>query len=207
MFKLIKSRPIDFKFCTQVIFDITNLLQLSELDSDPDIKKSISGQTSQKPSKFLSLAKWLQNDPRISEFTSDRAPNSRITIRSYSQTRNPKRTSITLKCTSTQTYEISSKMLTSTIGAKTFPGLPKPDPDIRPSPKSSYEPAGTFESRFWGRLLKNPTLVNSFNLKLPKWEFSFQINSELPGIQFRPCTQVIRHEVNMFMASNYWTTC
>ena len=45
--KPIKSRPIDLKFCTQVTFDITDLLQLPESKSDPDIKKSTPGQTFQ----------------------------------------------------------------------------------------------------------------------------------------------------------------
>lgn len=132
--KPIKSYPIDLKFCTQVIFDITDLLQLLESQSDPDIKKSTLGKTSQKNLRISIFSHMTPKWPRTSEFTSDRAPNSRITIRSYSQTQNPKRTSITLKCTSIQTYEISFKILTSTIGAKTFPGLPKPNTNIRPSP-------------------------------------------------------------------------
>lgn len=80
-------------------------------------------------------------------------------------------------------------MLTSIIGAKTLSGYPKPEPSIRPSLKPSYEPAETFRSRFRGRLLKNPVLVHFFNFKLPKWEFSSQINSELLEIQFRPRVQ------------------
>jgi len=175
-----KSFRNDFKFCTQVTFDITDLHQLSESHSDPDIKISTSGRIFSKTFKFLYLAKWLQNDLRTSEFTSDRAPKSRITIRSYSQSRNPKRTSITLKCILNQTDAISSKMLSSTIGAKTLPGYPKPDPGIRPSPKSSYEPAGTFGSQFRGRLLKIPILVHFFNFKLSKWEFPFRFDSKLP---------------------------
>jgi len=45
--KPIKSRSIDLKFCTQVITDITDLLQLPESKSDPDIKNSTPGQTFQ----------------------------------------------------------------------------------------------------------------------------------------------------------------
>ena len=50
--KPIKSRPIDPKIFTQVIFNITDLLRLLESRSDPDIKISTSGQFSQKPSNF-----------------------------------------------------------------------------------------------------------------------------------------------------------
>lgn len=47
MLRPIKSRSIDLIFCTQVRFDITDLLQLSESESDTDIKNSTPGQTFQ----------------------------------------------------------------------------------------------------------------------------------------------------------------
>jgi len=101
----------------------------------------------------------------------------------------------------------SSKMPTCTIGAETLPSHPKLDTDIHPSPKSSYEPVGTFKFRFRDRLLKSQNLVNSSNLKLKNLEFSFQINSKLSEIQFRPRVQVIIPEVKLLMASNRRTTC
>ena len=48
MSKPIKSSPIDLNYCTQVIIDITDLLQLPESESDPDIKKSTPGQNAKK---------------------------------------------------------------------------------------------------------------------------------------------------------------
>jgi len=59
--KPIKSCSIDLKFYTRVTFDITDLLQLPESESEPDIKKFTPGQTSQKPSNF----QLSPNDPEM----------------------------------------------------------------------------------------------------------------------------------------------
>lgn len=94
-----------------------------------------------------------------------------------------------------------SKMLTSTIGAETLPGHPKPYPNIRPSQKSSYEPAGTFEV-----IYSKIQFSQFFQLKAFKMRIFFSIQLQTPEIQSRPRVQVIIPEVKLLMASNCRTT-
>jgi len=65
-----------------------------------------------------------------------------------------------------RTSKIFKKQL-SLLYAKMLPDHPKPDPDICPSPKSSYEPIGTVKSRFRCRLIKMLTEVKLGLLSQP----------------------------------------
>ena len=56
----IKSTHNDAKFCVQVLNDVTDLLQLPELESEYHIKNSILGQTFQK----LQISNFRQMTPK-----------------------------------------------------------------------------------------------------------------------------------------------
>jgi len=58
--KPIESSPIDLKFCTQVINDITNLFQFPESDSNLFIKNSTFDRTFRKSSIFQLLPKCVE---------------------------------------------------------------------------------------------------------------------------------------------------
>jgi len=162
MQKPIKSRLIVLKFCTQVTFDITDLVQLSESESDPDIKKFTPRSNF---SKIIQISNFRKMTPK---WPTDHPIHFRT--RSQYQNHHTELFSDSESQTDINNIELHlnpdlwnfSKMPTSTMGAETLSSHPKLDPKIHPSPKLSYEPVRTFKSRFRDRSLKSQSLVKLF---------------------------------------------